>query len=261
MMHHTEVKLGVQADLSIFADTMVEMNWIEVQQAAANGAVVLFPIGVIEEHGPHLDLSPDVYMAYIFCKLLRQNLAAKNIPAIIAPPYYWGISNEVKKYPGTFSVRPETFKAMLVDILTSLHSWGFTKVFINNAHGDRVHVATIDAAVREARESLRMQVFQLGDLDVSIDNPPVFPPVREGRFRPDYHAGANETAAMHAFYPQKVNAGIARELKPQSTFDPLGYCGDPASFELEQSVLEFFKADVEMDAQKIAAILKKGNKG
>jgi hypothetical protein len=52
---------------------------------------------------------------------------------------------------------------------------------------------------------------------------------------------------------------VRRELKPQSTFTPLGYCGDPASFELEQSVPEFFQADVEMDALKIAAVLKNGS--
>ncbi|HYH02070.1 MAG TPA: creatininase family protein [Bacillota bacterium] len=255
-MDENEFKLGAQSDFSIFADTMVEMTWPEVQQSVEREDIVLFPIGVIEAHGPHLDLSPDVYMAYLFSKLLRQKLAAKGIGCIIAPPYYWGIAQDVRKYPGTFSVRPETFKAMLVDIFCSLDSWGFTKVFINNAHGDRLHVATIEAAIQEVRDKLKLQVYRLSKLDVEVVNPPVFPAAREGGFKPDYHAGANETAAMWTFYPQKVRFQVAKELKPQATFDPLAYCGDPASFELENTVLEYFEADLEMDALKIEAFLK-----
>ncbi len=53
-------------------------------------------------------------------------------------------------------------------------------------------------------------------------------------FRPDYHAGATETALVWAYHPDKVNVEMAKKLKPQSSFDdPLGYVGDPASFELE----------------------------
>ena len=50
---------------------------------------------------------------------------------------------------------------------------------------------------------------------------------------------------------------IAKDLKPQSRFDPLGYCGDPANFILEKSTIEFFEADLEMDSLKIQAVLKK----
>lgn len=252
---------GVESDLSIFKDTMVEMTWVEVEESAKNRDIVLLPIGIVEEHGPHMDLSPDIYMAYHFCKYLKHNLDKKDIQAIIAPPFYWGVSEAVKKYPGTFSVRPETMKALLMDIFHSLQSWGFDKVFIVNAHGDQTHLRIIEDAINEIRAESDMQVYDLGNLNVQVENPPVFPPTREGRFEPDYHAGANETAAMFTFYPQKGNRDIARELKPQGTFDPLGYCGDPASFSLEKDVIKYFQADVEMDSLKIEAVLKmnKGN--
>lgn len=41
---------------------------------AKNNSLVLLPIGIIKEHGPHMDLSPDVYVAYLFCKLLKKKL-------------------------------------------------------------------------------------------------------------------------------------------------------------------------------------------
>lgn len=249
--------LGKQSDLSIFTDTMVEMTWAEVEKSAEKGDIVLLPIGVIEEHGPHMDLSPDVYMACLFCRLLKLKLEKKGVQSIIAPPYYWGISNDVKKYPGTFSVRPEIFKGLLVDIFDSLDSWGFSKAFIVNSHGDKTHIETIKYAVAEANKKLNMQIWLLSDLDFPVENPPEFPAPREGRYEPDYHAGANETAAMWTFYPEKVNIKTARGLKPQNCFDPLGYCGDPASSELEKNVVEFFEADAELDSLRIKTLLDK----
>lgn len=256
-MIQNKLTLGIQDDLSIFTETMVEMTWVQVKEAAENGDIVLFPIGVIEEHGPHLDLSPDVYMAYVFCKYLRRNLERKGIKSIIAPPYYWGISKDVSKYPGTFSVRPETMKAMLVDILNSFNSWGFTNVFIINSHGDRIHKNSIEQSINEIQSSTSMHVYDMGKLDIQVENPPNFPLLREERFKPDYHAGAIETAAVFAFYPQKVNVEVATKMKPQNTFHPLGYCGDPASFLKETTVLEYFRADLEMDSLKIEAVLKR----
>lgn len=247
---------GVETDLSIFKDTMVEMTWQEVEKAAKEGDIVLLPVGIVEEHGPHLDLSPDIYMAYHFCKYLKHNLEKKEVEAIIAPPFYWGISEEVKQYPGTFSVRPDTMKALLMDILSSLESWGFRKVFIVNAHGDRTHVGIIDAVVAEMSQNSKMSVFNLGNFEVKLDNPPEFPRQREGRFDPDYHAGAIESAAVFTFYPMKGDRELAKTLIPQATFHPLGYCGDPASYELEDSIIEYFHADVETDARKIEAYLK-----
>lgn len=258
-MSKEQILLDRQEDLSIFKDTMVEMTWPEVKRSAENGDVVLFPVGMIEEHGPHMDLSPDVYLGYLYCKFLKRYLAKKSISSIIAPPYYWGIAEDTKDYPGTFSVRPETFRFLLLDIFHSLNGWGFQKVFVVNAHGDPMHVEIIEQTAKEMRESKNMLLYNLGSLSVPIENPPVFPQQREGKFEPDYHAGADETAAMYAFYSQKVNAELAQQLKPQSGFHPLGYYGDPASFLLERTVLEQYQADLELNAQKIEAALQ-GNK-
>lgn len=255
-MSHHELTLGVQTDLSIFTDTMVEMTWAQVKEAAERGDIILLPIGIIEAHGPHMDLSPDVYLGYLFCKHLRQILQNKNISALIAPPFYWGISHDVKKYPGTFSVRPETMKALLTDIFISLNSWGFKNVFIVNAHGDPTHIEMIGSSMAEVQHSLGIKIYNLANLDVALENPPIFPPVREGRFEPDYHAGANETAVMAAFYPQKVNTEMAKGLTPQASFDPYAYCGDPASFPLEKTLMEYYRADLATDALKIQAVLE-----
>ena len=46
-MDHPELTRG---GYSIFHETMADMTWLEVERAARNGAVVLWGLGVIEEH-------------------------------------------------------------------------------------------------------------------------------------------------------------------------------------------------------------------
>lgn len=247
---------GPQTDRSVFAGTMVDLPWPEVERAARNHDPVLVPVGIVEAHGPHMDLSPDVYMAVLGSRFLRQRLAEKGIAAVIAPPVYWGVSEDVKRYPGTFSVRPETFGALLGDVYASLDGWGFTHAFVFNAHGDPTHRDVITRSIQEARERLRLEVYDLGELDVDVGDAPPFPPPRPGRYEPDVHAGAGETAAMHLYFPERVDVALARTLPPQPTFHPRAYCGDPASFELEKDLVAYLEVDTERDARKIQAVLR-----
>lgn len=62
---------------------------------------------------------------------------------------------------------------------------------------------------------------------------------------------------MAAFFPEKVRGEVAKTLKPQDTFHPFAYCGDPASYELECHIPEFFSADTKLDALRVEAILKR----
>ncbi len=254
-MDEKRISIGKQDDASIFTGTMVEMAWPEIKESAENGDIVLFPIGTIEEHGPHMDLSPDAYLAYMYCRLLKQSLNDRQVGSIIAPPYYWGICEDVKMYPGTFSIRPETMKAILVDLFGSLFSWGFTKTFIVNAHGDRAHVKAIEEAAQQMRDDCGMQIYNLDSLEAVVENPPHFPFPRIGRFLPDIHAGSLETASMHLFFPEKVREDIAKTQKPQKGFHPMGYLGDPASFMLESETAERYKAEIELDTRKILTFL------
>ena len=59
---------------SIFHETMVDLSWPQVEKAAKDGAIILFPATVIEEHGPAMSLGVDTYMSYLRCKLVRREL-------------------------------------------------------------------------------------------------------------------------------------------------------------------------------------------
>lgn len=81
---------------------MVENNWQEVQRAGEEKLPVLFPLGVIEEHGPHLPLGSDIYWSYCMCKMVKAKLEERGKESVIAPPYYWGVNYCTGGFPEAF---------------------------------------------------------------------------------------------------------------------------------------------------------------
>src|SRR5262245_13830232 len=92
---------------AVFRDTMADMTYPEIEAAARDGAVVLWAMGVIEQHGPHLPLATDVYIPSAVLRRARAILAAKGVPSVIAPAFYWGVNHVTGRFPGSFQVRPE----------------------------------------------------------------------------------------------------------------------------------------------------------
>ncbi|MGN6710281.1 creatininase family protein [Anaerocolumna jejuensis] len=81
---------------------------------------------------------------------------------MIVPPYYWGINHCTGGFPGTFSVKPETMKAVLTDIFNNLQDW-FHNIFCNNFHGDVIHIKAILDAIQAGRSELGLNIRMLID--------------------------------------------------------------------------------------------------
>ena len=271
---------SIEEGYSIFHETMADMTWQEVEKAAKEGAIILLPTAVIEEHGPHMGCGVDTYLAYQTCKLTRRELESKGIKTLIAPPFYWGINRTTHVFPGTFTVRPETMKALLEDILRSLKSWGFKQVYNINWHYDGGHITTLFQTIKNAQESVGINTyFVLSEEDVRRfglkgDEPFIVvhksPSVEaEPQEYLDLHAGAGETGIMAAHFPDQVDMELTQTLKPtQLTYrevgewvtnakkvTPLGYFGDPASSNIEESK-EFHETFCKMIADAIEKKIK-----
>jgi creatinine amidohydrolase len=268
---------------SIFDETMVVMTWPEIEEAARRGAIVLLPVGIIEEHGPHMGLAVDTYMAYLSSVLARRDLAFRGVETLLAPPQYWGVSAGTATFGGTFSIRPETMQTLLVDILASLHRWGLDRVFIVNWHADYHHCKTILKAVEEARRSIGVDArsiigpsdvrrFRLtGDEDYILvqQSPPSMGPPGD---YVDMHAGSLETGIMAEYFPDDVNIDLARTLKDSELTNedlralgqgeeeirrtiPHGYFGNPAGY--DTAVARRFVEDYALDlANTISGFLQ-----
>jgi creatinine amidohydrolase len=246
-----------QGRVNIFEETMAHLTFLQIEEAAREGAVVLFPIGVIEEHGPHLPLAVDVYGSYLQSKMVKSELEKKGIKALIAPPFYWGINLATNSFPGSFICREETVISLLQDVLASLKRWGFERIFFINHHLDGSHVKAVDQAIRKVRSETGIGAYWIMDqyvvkaMGFKGDEPHLLlhrSLMGSGATSPylNIHADAYETSFMWHYLPELVNLKVLRELKPtQLTLKdllvwrkggrearettPQGYFGDPTA--------------------------------
>lgn len=249
-------------EYSVFENTMANMNWEEIDEKGKKEIPVLFPIGVIEQHGPHLPLGTDIYYSYAVCRLIREKAVEKGKDVLIAPPYYWGINHCTGIFPGTFSLRTDTMKQVLLEIFGNFSVWGFRKIYCINFHGDPLHMQTILDAAKLANSKYEMEVrlllepYELAEHGLSgeenfcmVDRAEYPQEVFDGENAGlDIHAGAFESASIKYFYSDMLDEELARNLPDHSLNEdtiqiwfrggeevrnlvPSGYAGNPAGYE------------------------------
>jgi creatinine amidohydrolase len=110
-----------------------EMTLIEFEEALQEKAMVILPIGSMEQHGPHLPVSVDINDTYNMA--LEAARRVEDLWLIVAPPVWSAFSPPHVAFPGTISLRLNTFVDMLMQICISIHRQGFQKILILNGHG------------------------------------------------------------------------------------------------------------------------------
>jgi creatinine amidohydrolase len=130
-----------------------EMTWIEIRDILPHIKVGIIPTGSTEQHGPHLPLQSDA----AFCLYICKAAARKVYPiALVTTPVSIGISRHHMKFPGTLTLRPETFINTIYDLAWSLKQHGLEKVVIINGHGG--NQAAMKLAARKIYDELGLTV-------------------------------------------------------------------------------------------------------
>ena len=109
-----------------------ELSWPEIDALDRDRTVLLLPTGSIEQHGPHLPVDTDIHDAY---ELSVRAARASGGRALVLPPVWWGMSPHHMGYPGTISLRLETYSALIRDICAAVSRHGFSRVLVVNGHG------------------------------------------------------------------------------------------------------------------------------
>ena len=227
------------AGYSIFDGTIADMTWPEVEAAGWRGAVMLVPVAVIEQHGPHLPLATDTYAAYLLCVQARKELERSGIETVIAPPYYFGMTPTTRMFPGSIDISHDAMASILAEAMGNYASWGFARQFILNHHGDPQHNSAIMHAIRAVRTHGVDAVFTLGgwvgevveQVYMSAFGKPLPLPesavlraresektrrAREGlsRSKLNVHAEERETSLIMRWFPETLNKNIRIDKLP-----------------------------------------------
>ena len=117
-----------------------ELTWLEVRDALRAGDdTVIVATGGIEQNGPYLALGKHNYILRATTEAIARKLGNALVAPIVAfvPEGAIDPPSGHMLYPGTISLREETFRALLTDIAESLHLHGFKHIiFLADSGGN-----------------------------------------------------------------------------------------------------------------------------
>jgi creatinine amidohydrolase len=106
-----------------------EQNWMQVEARLRRDKRAVLPLGSTEQHA-YLSLGTDAILAE---RVAIEAAAPLDVP--VFPALAYGISPYFRAYPGSVSLRVETYLSLIRDLLDSLAHGGFRQILIVNGHG------------------------------------------------------------------------------------------------------------------------------
>lgn len=204
---------------------LMDMTWPEVRQAIDEQRILIFCVGSVEQHGPHLPLGVDAYLPMEIAARV-----AKRVGAVVAPCTNYGYKSLLRAgggphFVGSVGVKGTTLIALVKDIMEEFIRQGWRRILVLDWHLENVPFVFegVDEAVRAANLGDELKV-------VKIDNPnglgvATSPGMEKYLFGDDFpgwgveHASIWETSAMLAAFPELVRVEAISDGRPPEPFD------------------------------------------
>jgi creatinine amidohydrolase len=191
--------LGTAKDESSNKDSLwAHLSAPSLRELAARDAIVLVPLGSVEQHGPHMATAVDTLLAMEVCRravvLLKQAR-----PAIVAPPVWWGLARHHLEFDGAFNLRLTTYHALLRDICASIAGSGFRRIVLVNGHGG--NMAALSALLPELCEDVSLEIALTSYFMEGLQETKHILEDQPGLM----HACEGETSMMMAAFPELID--------------------------------------------------------
>ena len=111
-----------------------EMNWMMVEEYLKRDDRAVLPLGCTEQHA-YLSLSTDSILAE---RLAIEAVEPLGIP--VFPVLTYGITPYFGAFPGTITLRVQTYMLVMGDILDAMERHRFKRLLIVNGHGGNTPV-------------------------------------------------------------------------------------------------------------------------
>ncbi len=117
-------------------------TWVELRDIVQKQPVVVLPVGSTEDHGHHMPMDVDTFLAGSVCEG-----AAKLIPeeVLLLPAVPYGFEDHHMDFPGTITIRDDHMLDFILDITKSVAHHGFIKILIVNGHGSNATILEMAA--------------------------------------------------------------------------------------------------------------------
>jgi creatinine amidohydrolase len=171
-----------------------ELSSVEFAKFVRKNPIVFLPLGATEAHGNHLPLGTDSFQPEALCEEL-----ADRMDGLVMPSVRYGHHSSTRNMPGTMTLRYDTLRALIADILDSLERNGVRRAVIISGHAGSLHLAAVRDAAEDFVRRSSMKLMVLTDYDIAYKFP-----VPQDKEWPDGHGGLIETSRILALRPDLV---------------------------------------------------------
>jgi creatinine amidohydrolase len=199
-----------------------ELTWPQIDAFDRERTLFILPVGMIEQHGPHLPVGADtlgvMYEVSGVARRVSRALPEWNVVLLPAINYGQSGANVLGGrlvHPGTYAIRQSTLRSLVADLGGQIAQNGFRWIFVMNGHGAPTHNVALNEACDFVSETFRVTMLHLTGLfqgDSAIQskgkqiNAKYFSAAELSSFGMDVHAGVNETSGMLAVRPDLVRS-------------------------------------------------------
>jgi len=179
----------------------------QLKSLADANAIVVVPVGSIEQHGPHLPVKVDALLATEVARRAALKIQTHQ-PILVTPTVWCGLAEHHMDFCGTLTLDFETFHALLRNLCRSIRYHGFRRIFLLNGHGGNIAALNVICSelVREL-EGLRVVSGTYWTLPEVAEK---FAEILEVQ-QNVRHAGEAETSMMLALEPELVDQSILNQ--------------------------------------------------
>jgi creatinine amidohydrolase len=185
------------------------MTWQDIAGATTERWIAVLPLAATEQHGPHLPLGVDSFIAEAYLTRAREMLP-DDLPVTFLPTQRIGVSTEHVGYAGTLTLSAQTAIAAWTELGDSVARAGLRKLVLVTSHGG--NVAAMELVARDLRARRRMLAVTVGWHRFGYPDG-VFSGEEK---KHGIHAGDIETSLMLAAKPNTVRMEKAERATPQT---------------------------------------------
>jgi creatinine amidohydrolase len=144
------------------------LTWREVDAASERGVdAVLIPNGSTEQHGHHMPLDTDCFIARSLCLRAAERAGEEGVNLLVAPTQNVTLSWYHMQFLGSMCLSTTTFLQVFREVCDSLVHHGFDRLVAVNGHGG--NVAALTVAVNHYFEATGRRVFLVQWWDLAAD--------------------------------------------------------------------------------------------
>lgn len=176
------------------------LPWPDVEEILARDPRLIFPIGALIQHGPHLPLGSNTLLVE---SVAREVSAASGV--LLAPTFHFGVRGpELERYSGSAGLQRKTLHRALNELLAEWEDHGVKEFIILTAHRHEPH---LDALLMAMPSEASTTVINLYSIDVGG--------ILESDPRSE-HAGELETSLVLFLAPELVHFHRATDVIPDA---------------------------------------------